>query len=298
MRSLYKKLLLFFLIVLILIPQSVPSAEERDSSQKRVVNFAFISLYSPRMMYEKYQPLMDYLSENTPYRFELKLGWDYRDVINYLKNGSADIALLGAATYLEAKKEFNVMPILTPLASDRTPIYRSAIVTRKDNNNDITNLSDLKGKTFAFASRRSTSGYLVPLYYIYKAGVRLDDLSGYCNQDYHDAVAREVMKGRCKVGAMLHSVSLRYSKDLRIIFVSDPIPGLPIVVRGDASPEFVKSVKKAFLALNPDNPAHQNILQAWDEEMNYGFAEINDTHLNPIREMINYLSERGVKVIP
>ena len=116
-------------------------------------------------MYEKYQPLMDYLTENTPYRFELKLGWDYKDIINFLKNDSAEIALLGAATYLEAKKEFDVMPILASLDSDRMPTYRSAIVTRKDNN-DIISLSDLKGKTFAFASRRSTSGYLVPLYYL------------------------------------------------------------------------------------------------------------------------------------
>jgi len=296
MKKLSKNLILFLLLFLMLMLPA-PSAEERDASKKKVVNFAFISLYSPRIMYEKYQPLMDYLSENTPYRFELKLGWDYKDIINYLKNGSADIALLGAATYLEAKKEFDVMPILASLDSDRMPTYRSAIVTRKDNN-DIISLSDLKGKTFAFASRRSTSGYLVPLYYLYKAGVRLEDFSGYCNQDYHDAVAKEVMKGRCRVGAMLHSVALRYSKDLRIIFISDPIPGLPIVVRGNTSPEFVKSIKNAFLALNPDNPAHQKILQAWDEEMNYGFTEVNDTHFNPIREMVNYLREMGVKVIP
>ncbi|HBO84101.1 MAG TPA: phosphonate ABC transporter substrate-binding protein [Deltaproteobacteria bacterium] len=296
MKKLSKNLILFLLLFLMLMLPA-PSAEERDASKKKVVNFAFISLYSPRIMYEKYQPLMDYLSENTPYRFELKLGWDYKDIINYLKNGSADIALLGAATYLEAKKEFDVMPILASLDSDRMPTYRSAIVTRKDNN-DIISLSDLKGKTFAFASRRSTSGYLVPLYYLYKAGVRLEDFSGYCNQDYHDAVAKEVMKGRCRVGAMLHSVALRYSKDLRIIFISDPIPGLPIVVRGNTSPEFVKSIKKAFLALSPDNPAHQKILQAWDEEMNYGFTEVNDTHFNPIREMVNYLREMGVKVIP
>lgn len=296
MKKLSKNLILFLLLFLmVMLP--APSAEERDASKRRVVHFTFISLYSPRIMYEKYQPLMDYLTENTPYRFELKLGWDYRDVINYLKNGSADIALLGAATYLEAKKEFNVVPIHASLDSDRMPTYRSAIVTRRDNN-DITSLSDLKGKTFAFASRRSTSGYLVPLYYLYKAGVRLEDLSGYCNQDYHDAVVREVLKGRCRVGAMLHSVAIKYSKDLRIIFLSDPIPGLPIVVRGDTSPEFVKSIKKAFLTLSPDNPAHQKILQAWDEEMNYGFTEVNDTHFNPIREMVNYLREMGVKVIP
>lgn len=298
MRNLYKELLLsFLLLTLILIPKSVLSAEEKDASKKRVVNFAFISLYSPRIMYEKYQPLMDYLTENTPYRFELKLGWDYRDIINFLRNDSAEIALLGAATYLEAKKEFDVMPILAPLDSDRMPTYRSAIVTRR-NNNDIISLSDLKGKTFAFASRRSTSGYLVPLYYLYKAGVKMENFSGYSNQDYHDAVVREVLKGRYSAGAMLHSVALRYSKDLRIIFLSDPIPGLPIVVRGNTSPEFVKSIKKAFLALNPDNPAHQKILQAWDEEMHYGFTEVNDTHFNPIREMVNYLGEMGVKVIP
>lgn len=68
------------------------------------VYFSTITLYHPIVMYQRYQPLMDYLTKNTPYRFELKLSQDYRGVINFLKNNRVQVALLGGVTFLEAKK--------------------------------------------------------------------------------------------------------------------------------------------------------------------------------------------------
>ena len=55
-------------------------------------------------MYQRYQPLMDYLTKNTQYRFELKLSQDYRDIINFLKNNRVQVALLGGVTYTIAKR--------------------------------------------------------------------------------------------------------------------------------------------------------------------------------------------------
>ena len=121
------------------------------------------------MMYQRYQPLMNYLTKHTSYHFELRLSQDYRDIINFLKNNDVQVALLGGATYLEAKEQFNIVPILKPLGHDGKPYYRSVFIARADNKK-INKLSDLKGKSVAFASERSTSGYLVPLNELYKGG--------------------------------------------------------------------------------------------------------------------------------
>lgn len=268
-----------------------------EGPPKKTVYFSAITLYHPIVMYQKYQPLMNYLTENTPYRFELKFSEDYRDIINFLKTDKVQIALLGGVTYLEAKKEFNIIPILKPLGANGKPFYRCVFITR-DTNKDINTLSDLKGKSIAFASKLSTSGHLTPLYHLYsKAGLRLEDLSQYKNLKYHDSVAREVLRGNFDAGAVIDSVAERFKdRGVKIIDVSEPIPGLPIVVRADAPPELVDSIKKTLLSLDYNNPQNRKIMEQWDEEFKYGFTEARDADYDSIRKMIDYLSKKGVNI--
>src|SRR4030066_1718956 len=112
-----------YLTVFLLLIASFASAADseisvEDGTPKETIYFSAIALYHPIVMYQKYQPLMNYLTQNTPYTFELKLSQDYRDIINFLKSNTVQVALLGGVTYLEAKKEFDVTPILKPVGVD------------------------------------------------------------------------------------------------------------------------------------------------------------------------------------
>lgn len=261
------------------------------------ITFSAITLYHPIVMYQKYQPLMNYLSGNTPFRFVLKLSQDYRDIVNFLRTNEVQVALLGGVTYVRAKKEFDVLPILKPVGANGEPHYRSVFIARKSNF-DINTLADLKGKKVAFASQLSTSGNLAPLYHLYaKAGMTLEDFSSYTNLRYHDSVARDVLRGEVDAGAVIDSVAQRFKdRGLKVIAVTDPIPGLPIVVRGDVPPELIVSIKKAMLSLNYNDPACCCIMERWDEEFRYGFTEAKDEDYDVIRMMIAYLRERGVNL--
>jgi phosphonate transport system substrate-binding protein len=294
----FRCLILSFLLVFVSSPNIKPAcAEEAGKHSKEVVYFSAITLYHPIVMYQRYQPLMDYLTKNTQYRFELKLSQDYRDIIKFLKNNKVQVALLGGVTYTVAKKEFGVIPILRPLGEDGKPFYRCVFVTR-ETNKKINTLFDLKGKSIAFASKLSTSGNLAPLYHIYsKGGLKLGDFSRYENLKYHDSVAREVLRGNFDVGAVIDSVANKFkNRGLKVISVTDPIPGLPIVVRADVPDEVVNAIKKALLALDYNNPEHRKIMEQWDEEFRYGFAEAKDSDYDSIRRMIDYLGKKGVKI--
>jgi phosphonate transport system substrate-binding protein len=231
------------------------------------------------------------------YRFELKLSQDYRDIIKFLRNGTVQVALLGGVTYLEAKKQFDLRPILKPLGHDGKPYYKSVFITR-EGNKEINTIADLKGKSIAFASKLSTSGNLAPLYHLYtKAGIGSGDRARYVNFKYHDSVAREVLRGNFDAGAVIDSVADRFKdRGLKTIDVTDPIPGLPIVVRGDASPELTAAIKKALLLLAYKNADHRKLMEKWDEEFKYGFAEATDSDYDRIREMIDYLRRKGVRI--
>ncbi len=266
-----------------------------EKQQGNIVYFSAITLYHPIVMYQKYQPLMAYLSENTSFRFELKLSQDYRDIIRFLKNDQVQLALLGGVTYLAAKEQFNVVPVLKPLGQDGRPYYRSVFITRADNDK-INRIADLRGKSVAFASRMSTSGYIAPLYELYtKGGLTLAALGKHINLKYHDAVAREVLRGNFEAGAVIDSVASRFrDKGLKVIHVSDPIPGLPIVAQANASPAMIAAVKQALLVLDYQNPEHRRIMDQWDEEFKYGFAEASVSDYEVIGRMIRHLVRLGV----
>ncbi|HCZ12756.1 MAG TPA: phosphonate ABC transporter substrate-binding protein, partial [Nitrospiraceae bacterium] len=174
---------------------------------------------------------------------------------------------------------------------------RSVFIAKADNKK-IKTLSDLKGKSVAFASKLSTSGYLAPLYHLYfNAGIRLGDLSRRVNFRYHDSVAREVLRGEFDAGAVIDSVADNFKdRGLKVIAVSDPIPGLPIVVRGDAPAELISAIKKTLLSLDYNNPEHRRIMEQWDEEFKYGFAEATDSDYRQIKKMMEYLNKNGVKI--
>ncbi|OGL40401.1 MAG: hypothetical protein A3C43_05600 [Candidatus Schekmanbacteria bacterium RIFCSPHIGHO2_02_FULL_38_11] len=265
--------------------KKVVSLPKNEEPKKEVIKFGVISRYNPMVMYENYQPIMDYLTASTPYKFELKLGSTYNETEDDLHYGVTDIASLGGVTFIDCNLKFNAKSILRPRTSSGDIFYRSIIITKEDNN--IYSLNDLKGKSFAFASIKSTSGNLIPRYLLFNHGIKLEDLKSYINLRHHDAVAQAVLKGEYDAGAVKDVVALKYKpRGLRFLAQSDPIPSVPITVRKDADPKMVEAVKKVLLKLNPKNPLDWEIMKNWDEEFRYGFIEAHDDDYERIKELI------------
>jgi phosphonate transport system substrate-binding protein len=257
---------------------------------KPVVHFGIIPRYNPMIMYYSYQPMMDYLTQNTPYRFELKLSRDYTETVRNLQSGETPVTSLGGVTCIEAQLGFGAVPILKPLNSEGEPFYRSIIIVREDS--PIQTLSELRGKSFAFSSHHSTSGNLIPRYLLFRQGISLFDFSSYVNFDSHDAVAKAVLKGRVDAGAVKDVVAFRHKEHgLRFLAVSEPIPSVPIVIRHDAPAELVEAVKKALLAIDPKDPDHAELMKNWDPEFRYGFAEANEDDYREVYRMMEAIPE-------
>ena len=255
------------MLSVVLSPLSSPVA----AADKPVIRFGVIPRYNPLVMYKRYQPIMDYLSAETPYRFELKISRDYPEAVRFLQQGVTQVSSLGDVTFAEANIEYKAIPILKPLNKDGKPFYRSAIIVRADS--PIKNLSELRGKTVAFGSTHSTSGNLIPRYLLWKNGVGLRDLKSYSNLQHHDAVAKAILKGQYTAGAVKDVVAEKYKPHgLRILAWSDPIPSVPLVVRKDTPPDVVKALTAALLKLDRNNPQHKAIMKTWDDEFCYGFA--------------------------
>jgi phosphonate transport system substrate-binding protein len=244
-----------------------------------------ITRYHPRLIYQTHQPMVDYLSRVTPYRFELKLGRSFEETTEDLEAGTTQIAILSALTYLEARARFGAIPLVKPKGEGGQALTRGAIVTRVDSG--IAGLEKLKGRSFAFAPAKSTPGNLLPRYLLFAAGIRLTDLKRYANLANYDNVILGVLRGQYDAGAVTDLVAERYQdRGLRILALSDPAPSEPLVARPEASPKLVRSVRDALLALNPAEPRDREILKDWDEEFRYGFVAASDSDYDGIRRML------------
>ncbi|GAB4412542.1 MAG: hypothetical protein OHK0032_08600 [Thermodesulfovibrionales bacterium] len=258
----------------------------RKDRNKQTVYFGVIPRDNPRIMYEKYQPLLDYLSEKTPYTFELVLKKNYEETVNALGNGEMDVALLGPLTYLEAHAKYGAVCLLKPKGIDGSATYRSVIIKRKDL--PVKGLSELKGKSVAFSASKSTSGNLMPRYLLANSGIHLSDLSSYANFDYHDSVVKAILKGQYDAGAVRDSVARKYMKlGIETIAESVAIPTGPFVISAGTSFSVAENIKKALLELDPGNPKHQNILRRLDDDLKNGFTEASDKDYAEIRAKIN-----------
>lgn len=248
------KKIAFSLLVLIFII-TPPLINCSATADKPVIRFGVIPRYNPLVMYKRYQPIMDYLTAETPYRFELKISKDYPEAVRFLQQGITQVSSLGDVTFAEANTRYKAIPILKPLNKAGTPFYRSAIVVRADS--PLKNIRDLRGKTMAFGSPHSTSSNLIPRYLLWDNGVGLRDLKSFTNLQHHDAVAKAILKGQYDAGAVKDVVAEKYkSHGLRILVWSAPIPAVPLVVRMDTPPDVVKALTTALLKLDRTNPEH------------------------------------------
>jgi phosphonate transport system substrate-binding protein len=250
-----------------------------------VISFGVLPRDNPIIAYERYQPLMDYLSEATGITTELYLEKNYQEVVNSLGKGEISFALLGPLTYLDAHKRFAVVPIAKSKTAKGESFFRSVIVTAGDGG--IDNINQLADKRFAFASLWSTSGNLIPRYMLAWSGIHLDNLSAYRHYSYHDTVAKKVISKEFDAGAIRLSTAERYSvHGLKIIATSDPIPTGPVVVSPKTPYLVLQKIQKALLGMSSDEKG-KSVLQKLDPDMQGGFVAASDADYFEIRNMIN-----------
>ena len=255
---------------------------------KQLVPFGFCPKYNPRIMYQLYQPFIDYLNENTPYQFELKLSRSYEETIERLGRKEIIIASCGPVPYINARARYPVQPLLRPLSRNGKPYYRGIIVVRHDSL--IEKFVDVKGKSFAFGPAWSTAGHLLPEYHLRKAGIRLQDLKDYAFLKHHDSVVNAVLKGKFDAGAVKDVVAYQHQNEgLRFIYITDPIPSVPIIVHKDAPRELIKSVETALLKINPGELFYQQKMAQWDEEFKYGFTKATDSDYDVVRKVLRQI---------
>ena len=219
---------------------------------------------SPTELLRKFQPLGAYLEKE----LGMKVNWtpvnDYPAVVEGLAGGKIDLAWLGGFTFVQARLRTGTANPIVQRAEDEK--FTSKFIVPA--NSTARTLLDLKGKTFAFGSPSSTSGSLMPRYFLLKEGIDPDkDFSRVAYSGAHDATVAFVASGRAYAGVLNASVWEKLvekgdpnAKAVKVLATTPPYYDYNWTVRGDLNPAIVKKLTDAFLKLDPRNPAHKVIM--------------------------------------
>lgn len=257
---------------------------DSSSVHKPIIYISVISRYPPNIIYSGYQPLLNYMTSRSPYRFELKLCDEYNQAVQMLLTKEAAAAFLGSFIYIKARKEHGIIPILKPLNSDFEPFSRSVLFTNASKN--IYSINDLKRMRLALPSKESNSSNWILRYEFKKFGLRTSDLTSIVNFPHHQMVINNVLNNVFDVGVTReYLIKKIQNRNIRTLLYSDPFPTSPIVVANDCPPEIVREMKRILLTIGRSTPDRERITRGWDNEFIYGFVEANDNDYDAIREI-------------
>lgn len=160
----------------------------------------------PSKMVKRFRPALDAveiamardLGERVMIKTQVMSG--YEKGLESLVVGKVDFARLGPASYVLGKSKNPDITLLSLENEEGSIIWDGVIVVRDDS--DITEVEHLKGRTFAFGSKRSTLGRYFAQTYLADSGIHAKDLGSYHYLSHHEAVGLAVGAGRYEAGAL------------------------------------------------------------------------------------------------
>jgi phosphonate transport system substrate-binding protein len=227
-------------------------ALEMHAGDKPVVVGMIPDAGATQVSIQEKAPLKDYLARQMGLDVNLMIPTNYNATVEALGNGSLDFAYLGGLTYLKARKQYGVVP-LVQRTSDLQ--FHSLFITGA--NSGINSLADLKGKNFVFGDINSTSGHLMPYFELKQAGIDVDkDLKSSRYSGSHPATAKAVESGAADAGALDETVYNSMIADgkldktkVRVFYTSKPFLDYVWVARKDVSKDAQERFAKAFTDL-------------------------------------------------
>lgn len=263
------------------------------------LNFGIIATESSQQLKQQWQPLLDELNRQTGMKVTAFFAPDYAGVIEGMRFNKVHFAWFGNKSAMEAVDRANGEVFAKVVNVDGTEGYYSHLIVHRDS--PIKTLDDVlkngKNLNFGNGDPNSTSGFLVPSYYVFaKNGVDAKTHFKLTRSANHETNALAVANKQVDVAtnnsetlAKLDKTLPEKIKGIRVIWTSPLIASDPIVWRKDL-PEATKTkLKNFFLNYAKTNPQEREVMAKMNWSM---FKESSNAQLVPIRQL-DFFSKRN-----
>jgi phosphonate transport system substrate-binding protein len=283
-------------------PLMPPSAraQTRSAPQQRalpVLRIGAIPDQNPEKLNRLYGLVASKLSQQLGVAVKYVPVTDYAAAVSAFRTGDLDLVWFGGLTGVQASLQKPGARILAQRDID-AQFYTVFIANPKSGLQPIRSIDQLtvlKGKRFTFGSESSTSGRLMPQYFLGKAGVRLKDFAGGAPgfSGSHDATIALVQSGAYAAGAVNEQVwkaNLRSGRANRSkvfqIWRTPPYPDYLWLAQPDLDrrfgPGFTARVQKAIVGWRPSDPEQKTILGLFGAQQ---FTNVNPSGYAKIEQV-------------
>jgi phosphonate transport system substrate-binding protein len=237
------------------------------------INFGVLTLENQMTTVDRYNIYIEYAEKKLGVKIKLFQASDYAGVGQALIAGHLQMARIGGAGYASAWLDCDgcIEPLVTTEGLDGTTGYFSILTVKSDSS--YQELGDLQGKSIAFADPNSTSGYIVPMVSLTKAGI--DPLTYFGHTSFsggHEQSVLALLKGTYDAvftwtseGDSFGNLRMMMDKGLlerdqvRVVWKSDPIRNPLLAVRKELPEQMKKDIAQMYFDMATEN---QDVLRA------------------------------------
>ena len=279
---------LFTMILAALV--AAPAAAEMPKE----LNFGIIATESAQNLKQDWQPLIDDMSKRLGTKVNPFFAPDYAGVIEGMRFNKVHIAWMGNKSGMEAVDRASGEVFAQIIYADGSPGYWSLLITHKDS--PYKSLEDVlkngKNINFGIGDPNSTSGFLVPGYYVFALNkAEPKTLFKTVRSANHEANLLAVLNKQVDVATnnteSWEKFEARFPeriKDLRAIWKSPLIPSDPMLWRKDLDADSKSKIKQFFISYGKGSEATRE--KAILAKLTYsGFKESSNNQLIPIRQL-------------
>jgi phosphonate transport system substrate-binding protein len=257
------------------------------------ISFGIIATDSASAQRERWEPFFKDMEKATGLTVKSFYAPDYAGVIEAMRFNKVQVAWYGNKAAMEAVDRANGEVFAQVGYADGTWGYHALLITHKDSPyksvDDV--IKNGKNINFGIGDPNSTSGFLVPTYYIFaQKKIEARDTFKTVRNASHGANIQAVLAKQVDVATnntedfgRLEATKPELAKQIRVIWKSPLIPSDPFVWRKDLDKETKDKIRKFVLEYAKKNPAEKEVLK---NIYNYaGFRASSNAQLNPIRQL-------------
>jgi phosphonate transport system substrate-binding protein len=276
----------------------MPSASFADS---KTLNFGIISTESSQNLRTIWNPFLEDMGKKLGVKVKAFFAPDYAGIIEGMRFNKVDVAWYGNKSAMEAVDRAGGEIFAQTVDVEGNPGYWSLLVTHKDSN--INSVDDMlkhsKELVFGNGDPNSTSGFLVPSYYIFarnnvdpkKAFKRVLNSNHQTNLLAAASKQVDVATNNTENFRRLEETHPDKVKNIKVIWKSPLIPSDPIVWRKNMDEGLKHKIYDFFMTYGTKSAKEKEVLAAlqWAP-----FSASSNDQLIPIRQLV--LFKKRVKL--
>ena len=254
-------------VLLMLLSVGCVQEVERGPEPPPVLRIGVLPGENPETLRSRYEPLVEYLAEQLQIPCTLTIPDSYGDLVTLFHNREVDLAHFGGYTFIQAAEQDQAIPLVMRSIDTR---FTSFFIV--GGASTAQTMADLEGQVLSFGAALSTSGHMMPRYFLQQEGIVPESFfSAIRYSGAHDQTAYLVRDGLAQVGAAkattirsMFRENLLTEDDIRVLWETPPYADYVWAIHAELGEELAFRVRMAFLSLTPENARHGEILARVD----------------------------------